>query len=33
VPSLYPRLDDFRALARSFDPEGVFTNEFLARYL
>ncbi|WP_426521319.1 FAD-binding protein [Diaminobutyricibacter sp. McL0618] len=33
VPSLYPRLDDFRALARSFDPDGVFTNAFLARYL
>ena len=33
VPSLYPRLDDFRTLARSFDPEGVFTNDFVARYL
>ena len=33
VPSLYPRLDDFRALARSFDPDGVFTNDFVARYL
>ncbi len=33
VPSLYPRLDDFRALARSFDPRGVFTNDFVARYL
>ena len=33
VPSLYPRLDEFRALARSFDPNGVFTNDFVARYL
>ncbi len=33
VPSLYPRLDDFRALAHTFDPAGVFTNDFLARYL
>ena len=33
VPSLYPRLDDFRALALGFDPDGVFTNDFVARYL
>lgn len=33
VPSLYPRLGDFRTLARTFDPDGVFTNDFVARYL
>ena len=26
---LYPRLADFRALARRFDPRGVFLNDFL----
>ncbi|MBN9142140.1 MAG: FAD-binding protein [Micrococcales bacterium] len=26
---LYPRLDDFRALARRHDPRGVFVNDFL----
>jgi alditol oxidase len=30
---LYPRLDDFRALARRHDPKGLFRNEFLARSL
>jgi xylitol oxidase len=33
VPSLYPRLDDFRDLASSFDPGRVFVNDFLARVL
>ena len=28
---LYPRLGDFRALARRHDPDGVFGNDFLAR--
>ncbi|WP_128801586.1 MULTISPECIES: hypothetical protein [unclassified Streptomyces] len=26
---LYPRLDDFRTLARTLDPAGTFTNAFL----
>lgn len=26
---LYPRFDDFRALARAHDPDGVFVNDFL----
>jgi xylitol oxidase len=30
---LYPRFDDFRALASRFDPAGKFRNEFLARTL
>jgi alditol oxidase len=33
VRSLYPRLADFTALAREFDPDGVFGNEFVDRYL
>ncbi|GAA2054696.1 FAD-binding protein [Leifsonia soli] len=33
VPGLYPRLDDFRALAERFDPEGAFRNAFLTRLL
>ncbi|SFS79386.1 D-arabinono-1,4-lactone oxidase [Saccharopolyspora flava] len=28
---LYPKLADFRSLARRFDPDGKFTNDFLAR--
>ncbi|WP_406691048.1 D-arabinono-1,4-lactone oxidase [Saccharopolyspora sp. ID03-671] len=28
---LYPKLADFRSLARRFDPDGRFTNDFLAR--
>lgn len=28
---LYPRFDDFKALARRLDPEGKFRNEFLQR--
>ena len=29
IAPLYPRLDDFRALARRHDPRGVFLNDFL----
>jgi xylitol oxidase len=28
---LYPRLDEFRALIRKYDPHGLFSNDFLAR--
>lgn len=31
LESLYPRIEDFRRLARSFDPHGKFHNEFLQR--
>lgn len=31
--SRYPRLADFHALARHYDPNGTFTNDFLARHL
>ncbi len=30
---LYPRLDDFRALATRWDPEGKFRNAYLARHV
>jgi len=33
VRSLYPRLQDFQAMARSFDPDGKFRNPFLDRYI
>ncbi|WP_426625550.1 FAD-binding protein [Leifsonia sp. McL0607] len=33
VPGLYPRLDEFRALADRLDPEGRFRNPFLTRLL
>lgn len=33
VQSLYPRLLDFRDLARALDPAGKFCNEFVARYV
>ena len=33
VPTLYPRLADFRALAASFDPDSRFRNPFLTRLL
>ena len=33
VPTLYPRLDDFRTLAERFDPTGRFRNPFLTRLL
>ena len=29
----YPRLEDFRALANSLDPQGKFRNEFVERNL
>ncbi|GAA4606198.1 alditol oxidase [Actinoallomurus liliacearum] len=29
----YPRLSDFHALARHYDPNGTFTNDFLTRHL
>jgi xylitol oxidase len=32
VRSLYPRLADAAALARRFDPRGVFTNSFVDEY-
>lgn len=33
VRSLYPRLPDFDAVCRSFDPRGVFQNDFTRRIL
>jgi len=33
VPSLYPRMADFRQLAQRHDPRGVFRNEFLERHV
>jgi xylitol oxidase len=30
---LYPRFDDFRALAARYDPDGLFRNNFLGRKL
>ena len=33
IPSLYPRLDDFRALAERMDPAGRFRNDFLERHV
>ncbi|WP_213815151.1 D-arabinono-1,4-lactone oxidase [Glaciihabitans sp. dw_435] len=33
IEPLYPRLNDFRALVRKYDPNGVFGNDFLARTL
>jgi xylitol oxidase len=33
VPSLYPRMADFRSLAERYDPRGVFVNAFLSRYI
>jgi alditol oxidase len=32
VAELHPRLADFAALARRYDPTGVFGNDFLRRY-
>lgn len=31
LDELYPRLEDFRQLVRSFDPQGTFHNAFLQR--
>jgi xylitol oxidase len=33
IAPLYPRFDDFRALAAKYDPRGIFRNDFLARKL
>jgi xylitol oxidase len=33
VRPLYPRLDDARRLLRDFDPEGLFSNDFLDAYV
>jgi alditol oxidase len=33
TPSSYPRLDDFRALMRRFDPDGKFTNAYVERFV
>ena len=30
---LYPKMTDFRQLARAYDPEGKFRNEFLERHV
>jgi xylitol oxidase len=30
LAALYPRFDDFRALAERFDPQRLFRNRFLA---
>lgn len=29
----YPRMDDFRALMRHYDPNGKFTNDYLKRFV
>ncbi|WP_182884734.1 D-arabinono-1,4-lactone oxidase [Microbispora sp. H10885] len=31
--SRYERMDDFAALARHYDPQGVFANEYVERYV
>jgi xylitol oxidase len=33
VQAAYPRMGDFQALARAFDPQGKFCNGYVARYL
>lgn len=33
VQACYPRLADFQALARDYDPQGKFRNAFVERYL
>ena len=33
LAELYPRLPDFRALCRKLDPNGVFRNDYLDRYV
>jgi len=30
---LYPRMDDFRALANRYDPDGKFRNTYLANHV
>ena len=33
VAAQYPRMGDFRALCKKYDPEGKFRNEYLDRYV
>jgi xylitol oxidase len=33
LQSLYPKLSDFQALLRAYDPQGKFRNSFLDTYL
>lgn len=33
LPSLYPRMGDFRSLVQRYDPRGVFRNPYLERLL
>lgn len=33
VQACYPRLADFRALARAYDPQGKFRNAFVEKYI
>jgi xylitol oxidase len=33
TPSSYPRLEDFRALMRHYDPDGKFTNDYVERHV
>jgi xylitol oxidase len=33
IARLYPRLNDFRALAAEFDPQGKFQNDFLRQHV
>jgi xylitol oxidase len=33
LAALYPRMDDFRALATRLDPEGKFRNDFVGRWV
>jgi xylitol oxidase len=33
VAPLYPRIEDFRALAKEFDPKGKFQNAYLHNHV
>jgi len=33
LAALYPKMADFRQLARVYDPQGKFRNEFLERHV
>ena len=33
LATVYPKLPDFIALAKSLDPEGIFVNEYLSATL
>jgi xylitol oxidase len=33
LAALYPQLENFRVLARQYDPKGKFRNEFVERNL